>query len=92
VREGGDGLGLALDARQRLGAAGSELGQDLDGDLAPEPRVACPVHLSHPACPERRKDFVEAEARAGEKTHGLLRRADPLRLLAVNVEPVCRRT
>jgi hypothetical protein len=39
--------------------------QDLDGDLALESRVGRPVHLPHPAFPDRRGDVVNAEACAG---------------------------
>ncbi len=42
-------LRLALEARQPIGIAGEEVGQDLERDVAPEPRVAGAKHLSHAA-------------------------------------------
>ena len=38
---------LALEARQRVGIVGEVLRQNLDRDLAPEPRIARPIHLAH---------------------------------------------
>ena len=38
--------------------------QDLDRDVAPEPRVARPVHLAHPAGAERRDDLILSEPRS----------------------------
>jgi hypothetical protein len=37
--------------------------EDLDGDLATEPRVAGAVDLAHSAGAERRQDFVRSNAR-----------------------------
>ncbi len=38
--------------------------QDLDGDLAAQPRIARPVHLSHAAGAEQFQDLVGSQARA----------------------------
>ncbi len=43
----GDGARLALEAGEGLRIARDALRQDLDGHLAPEPRVARPVDLPH---------------------------------------------
>ena len=43
--------------------------QHLDGDVAPEPRVARAVDLAHPARPERRRDLVRPEAGPGREGH-----------------------
>ena len=70
VRQRGDGLRLALEARQRVGVLRAVGRQDLDRHLAPEPRVPRPVHLSHPARAERRHDLVRAQSRPGGYGHG----------------------
>src|ERR1035437_965740 len=69
MREGGDGTGLALEAGKRLRIGRDGLGEDLDRDLAAQPRVACPVDLAHAACPEGSDDLVRPEARARGETH-----------------------
>src|SRR5439155_20236970 len=43
--------------------------QDLDRNLAPEPRVFRPVDLSHPAGAEWRDDLVGTEPSAGREAH-----------------------
>ena len=43
--------------------------QNLDGDLAPEPCISCPVDLSHSLRAERRRDLVRAETGAGLERH-----------------------
>ena len=45
----GEELRFALEAGQPIGIAGEEVGQDLERDVAPEPRVAGAKHLSHSA-------------------------------------------
>ena len=37
------------------------LGQNLQGNFAFEPRVSCPIDLTHPAGANRTQDFVWAE-------------------------------
>ena len=39
--------GLAVEAGEALGVGGEGLGQQLERDLAPEPRVGRAVHLAH---------------------------------------------
>ena len=41
--------------------------QDLDGDLAAQPRIAGAIHFAHPARANRREHFVDAEPRSGGK-------------------------
>ena len=49
---------LPLEASQGLGVVCPGLGQDLQRDLAPQPDVARPVHLSHSTFAERSDDLV----------------------------------
>ena len=65
--EGGQHLGLALEAREPFGIRGERLREDLDRDVASELRVLRPVNLSHASRAERREDLVGSEARAGER-------------------------
>ncbi len=65
MRQRGDGLGLALEPRERVGVRGQLRREDFDGDLPVELRVARAVDLAHPARAERREDLVGAELRSG---------------------------
>ena len=49
----------------RSGSVANESRQDLDRDVAIEPRVARPIDLTHAAVADLGGDFVGAEARAG---------------------------
>ena len=53
----------------------------LQGDVAPQPRVAPPVDLSHPADPEEGHDFIRTEPVFGLKRHegdvGMISRGPP---------------
>ena len=69
VLEGGDGARLALEALAELAARGEMLRQDLDGDLAVEPRVARAIHLAHAAGADGGKDLVRAEGGPGSDWH-----------------------
>jgi hypothetical protein len=62
-----DGPRLALEPRADFRAGREMLRQHLDGNVAPEPRIAGAIHLAHPAGAERRHDFVGAEAGSGGK-------------------------
>jgi len=66
--ERGNGLGLALEALERVGRARIG-GQHLDGHDAVQPRVARAIHLPHAARAEGAEDLVGTEARAGGKGH-----------------------
>ncbi len=63
----GQGLGLALKPRDPLRVGGERRGQDLDGDVAIEPRVPRPIHFAHAAGSEGRDDLVRAEAGTGSE-------------------------
>ena len=51
----------SAEAREPLRIRGHLRRQDLDRDFALELRVASPIHLSHPALPERGADLEDAE-------------------------------
>ena len=57
-------LRLALESRDAIGIGGEEFGQNLDRDVAVQPRIARPIHLAHAACAEGGNDLVRAESRA----------------------------
>ena len=61
--------------RSRSGSAEDD-GQDLDGDVSLEPRVARPVHLSHATRAERR-DLVGTEAYSGGECHPMCENSTP---------------
>ena len=65
VTESGSGPRLLLEAGHRHGIDGPVGRDHLDGHVAPEPRIARPIHLAHPSGANLRNDFVDAEARAG---------------------------
>ena len=64
VRQRGEHLRLALETRQPIAVGRKDLRDDLEGHVAPEPRVPRPIDLPHPALAEKRGDFVDAEAGA----------------------------
>ncbi len=76
VVERGEHLRFALEARQALRIGGKHLGQDLQGDVPPEPRVAGAIHLAHPTRAERTDDFVKANALASGQCHVCCEPAD----------------
>ena len=63
-------LRLALEAREPLGIVRERVGQDLDRDVAAEPRVARAIDLAHAAGAESDKDLVDAEAKTASQRHG----------------------
>ena len=65
----GEHLRLALEPRQPLGVGDERLGQDLDRDVAVEPRVARAIHLAHAAGAEGGEDLVRTQAGALAKGH-----------------------
>jgi hypothetical protein len=60
----GERLGFASEPRQPLRVTGEGVGQDFQGDITIQLRVAGPKHLAHPAFADRRGDFVAAESGA----------------------------
>ena len=61
MREGGHDLGLALEAGQPGRILGKLRGQDLDGDVAIESRVAGPIDFAHAARADGGADLVGTE-------------------------------
>ena len=47
------------------------VGQDFDGHVSMQPRVASPLYLAHATCAKRGKDFVGAEFITYGKGHTL---------------------
>ena len=66
----GEQLRLAREARQPLGIVGERGGQDLDGDVAIESRVAGAIDLAHAARPEGAGDFIRTDAASRAEGHG----------------------
>ena len=65
VIQGGDRLGLALEALAALLVLGEGGGEDLDGDAAVEAGVLPPPDLAHSAGADRRQELVRPEPRPG---------------------------
>ena len=55
---------------RRSASAENAIGQDLDRDVATQPRVARAVDVAHAARANQRDDFIGAEPRAGGEGHG----------------------
>ena len=55
---------------RRSASSATSARQDLDGHVAPEPRVPRAIDFAHTAGAERRDDLVRAEACAGGQGHG----------------------
>ena len=70
VIEGGEDLGLATKAGNALVILRERGGQNLDGHVAVESRVARAVHLAHPPRADGAEDFVGAEPRSRVERHG----------------------
>ena len=66
--ERGEQLRFALEPRQAVGIESEQLGQDLQGDVAIQLRVAGAVHLAHRARTKRRDDFVGTDATTRRET------------------------
>ena len=65
VTQGGERLGFAFEARQPLRVCGEEFGEDLDGDVAIEPRVARAIDLAHTTGAKGRDNGVRTKAGPG---------------------------
>ena len=68
--DGGDRARLPLEPRQAIRVARERGRQDLDRDVAPEPRVARLVDDAHATGADKGHDFVGPEPRAGRQCHG----------------------
>ena len=64
-----DRFRLPLEADLELHVAGEFGRKNLDRHRPIQPRVPRPVHLPHPARPDRRDDLVRPKARAGSHCH-----------------------
>ena len=62
-------LRLLLEAAKPVRVLRERRGQDLDRDLAPEPRILRPVDLTHPSGADLAEDLVGAELGAGRQSH-----------------------
>ena len=69
VVERRDGAGLSLKAREPIRIAGQIGRQDLERDIAAEPRIAGAIHLAHPAGAQQRDDFKRTEAGPRRECH-----------------------
>src|SRR5271169_5861604 len=69
MAQGRDRLGLALKARFQVRIGRKMGGQDFDGDIAAEPRIARTADFSHAARAQRRLNLVWPEFRAGSQPH-----------------------
>ena len=67
--------GLALEAPQALLVAIKLLGQDFDGDVAPELRIASSIDLAHPANADHVENLEGAEPSSGLEPQRPLERA-----------------
>ena len=57
-----------FESAQAIRVIGHRRGENLDGDVAIETRIAGAVDFAHPARPEQRDDFVRAEPRTGSES------------------------
>ena len=64
-------FGFALEPGQTLGISQERFREDLDGDIALQSGIACPIDLSHAARSDERDDFVGPETRPDGQRHVL---------------------
>ena len=83
---------LALESREPIGVRREDAGQDLDRDVASEPRIVCAVHLAHSAGAKRRHDVVVADSIAGGQAGRRTSWPDRLRWTRRAVRPAATRT
>ena len=62
-------VGFPREARQPLGIAREELGENLERDVSRQFAVARTIHLAHAAGADQRDDLEGAEAGAWRKGH-----------------------
>jgi len=60
-------VGLALEPGEALGVAGEGIGEQLEGDVAPELGIPRAIHLTHPTRAEQADDLVRTESGAGSQ-------------------------
>jgi hypothetical protein len=64
-----DGLRFSLQPLPRGRVRRKICGKDLDRNIAPQSRVARPVHLAHAARAQRRDDLIWTECGTGFEPH-----------------------
>ena len=69
MREPGRDLRFARESAERVGIVAVPRADDLERDVAIEPRVVRPIHLAHSSRAERGKDLVWPEARPSPERH-----------------------
>ncbi len=60
---------LAFEPRQAIGVSGHGIRQNLDGDVAAEPRIPCPIDLAHTPGTEGTDNLIRSDARANRQGH-----------------------
>src|SRR5215204_2376577 len=70
VQRGGR-AGFAGEPLDAIGSGRMEGRQDLDDDVAAEPRIARPIDLAHAAGPQQAEDLIGTEASSGLEGHYL---------------------
>ena len=66
----GNRLRFGREPAKALGIGGNRRVQDLDGDIAVEPRIAGAVDLAHPAGADEPDDLVRTETVTRLQRHG----------------------
>jgi hypothetical protein len=69
IVEGPDGSSFELEAPKVFRIVFASGGDDLEGDVPSEARVAGPVDLAHPPRANRRADLIRAEVAARSERH-----------------------
>jgi hypothetical protein len=67
--ERGERLRFTLESGGSFGVGDEQVGQNLDGHVAIEFRIARPVHFSHAAAANEREDFIGAKSGARRQPH-----------------------
>jgi len=65
VAERGEEACLTLETSEAVRVAGEAIGQDLDGDVAAQARVACAIHLAHFPGADSAEELVGSQALPG---------------------------
>ena len=77
---------LTLEAHQAVGVGGDRRRDDLDRDVAAQPRVARAIDLAHPAGTDQRDDVMAADPRSRRERHlARLYGARPLTMAGVEL-------
>jgi hypothetical protein len=65
----GDRPRFAPEPREAFGVGGHICRQDLERDIAPQPRIVRAIHVSHAARADGGQDFVRTQARSDCQRH-----------------------